>query len=239
MGGPLSETAQLASWNHCYCRPKSYCQKEPSTRRQKSLTTLSGRHTVTYVGIASAFAVRSRIVSKPQAIALPLSPLQQALLQRLRRRQTADQRLVRRAAILLALAADPCVQATARRLGLNRLTVRHWRDRWLQAAPQLQQAEQEQATEAALLDLIKQLLADAPRPGTPAIFNPEQIVQLVAVACEPPEQSGRPIDHWTHRELADEVQKRGIVKAISPRSAGRFLKRGRPAAAPQPVLAER
>jgi len=177
-------------------------------------------------------------MSGPQALALPLSPLQQALLKRLVRRQTADQRLVRRAALLLALADDPRVQATARRLGLNRLTVRHWRDRWLQAAPQLQQAEQ-QAPESALLGLITQVLADAPRPGTPATFSPEQIVQLVAVACELPEQSGRPIDHWTSRELADEVKKRRIVQDISPRSAGRFLKRGRVAAAQEPLLAER
>ena len=178
-------------------------------------------------------------MGKPQALAVPVSPAQRALLQRLARRQTADQRLVRRASILLALAADPCVEAAARRLGLTRLTVRHWRDRWLQAAPQLQQAEQEQAPEPALLALIEQVLADAPRPGAPATFSPEQIVQLVAVACELPEQSGRPIDHWTARELADEVKKRHIVRDISPRSAGRFLKGGRPAAAPQPVLAER
>jgi putative transposase len=61
---------------------------------------------------------------------------------------------------------------------------------------------------------------------------------VVAVACEPPEKSGRPIDHWTARELADEVQKRRIVPAISPRTVGRFLKGGRAAAAPQPLLAE-
>src|SRR6266516_467855 len=103
-------------------------------------------------------------MSGSQAVALQLSPLQQALLQRLVRRQTADQRLVRRASILLAL--------------------------------------------------IAQLLADAPRPGAPPTFTPEQIVQLVAVACEPPEQSGRPIDHWTARELADEVKKRHLVTNI-------------------------
>lgn len=176
---------------------------------------------------------------RPQAVALPLPPVQQALLRRLVRQHTADQRLVRRASILLALAADPCVEAAARGLGLTRLTVRHWRDRWLQAAPRLHQAEQEQAAASALLGLIVQVLADAPRPGAPATFSPEQIVQLVAVACEPPEQSGRPIDHWTSRELAEEVKKRRIVADISPRSAGRFLKRGRLAAAPQPVLAER
>jgi hypothetical protein len=57
------------------------------------------------------------------------------------------------------------------------------------------------------------------------------------VACEPPEESGRPIDHWTSRESADEARKRRIVPAISPRRVGRFLKAGRPAAAPEPLLA--
>jgi Homeodomain-like domain len=178
-------------------------------------------------------------MSKSQVVPLAVSPAQLALLQRLARRQTADQRLVRRASILLALVADPCVEAAAQRMRLTRLTVRHWRDRWLQATPRLQQAEREQAPEPALLALVADVLADAPRPGAPATFSPEQIVQLVAVACEPPEQSGRPIDHWTARELADEVKKRGIVKDISPRSAGRFLKAGRPAAAQEPLLAER
>ena len=131
--------------------------------------------------------------------------MQQALLERLQRRQTADQRLVRRAAILLALAADPCVQAVARRLGLTRLTVRLWRDRWREATPALQQAEQGQASPQQLLALIHDLLSDDDRPGAPATFTPEQIVQVVAVACEPPEKSGRPLDHWTARELADEV----------------------------------
>jgi putative transposase len=178
-------------------------------------------------------------VSIPQPVALALSSTQLALLQRLARRQTADQRLVRRACILLALAADPCIEATARQLGLTRLTVRHWRDRWLQAAPQLRQAEQEHVPPSTLLALIERVLVDAPRPGAPASFSPEQIVQLVAIACEPPEQCGRPLDHWTARELADEVKKRGIVPDISPRSVGRFLKGGRATAAQEPLLAQR
>jgi putative transposase len=178
-------------------------------------------------------------MSTAQAVAIQVSPMQQALLQRLVRRQTADQRLVRRAALILALATDPCVEAVARQQGLTRLTVRHWRQRWLEATAALRQAEQDQATAPLLASLLEQVLADAPRPGTPATFSPEQIVQIVAVACEPPEKSGRPISHWTSRELADEVKLRKIVKDISPRSVGRFLKRGRPSAAPQPLLAER
>jgi hypothetical protein len=58
------------------------------------------------------------------------------------------------------------------------------------------------------------------------------------VACEPPEKSGRPLSHWTARELADEARERQIVRSISSRTVGRFLKTGRLAAASQPLLAE-
>jgi putative transposase len=174
----------------------------------------------------------------PRAEPLPISPVQRDLLQRIQRQQTADQRLVRRATILLALADDPCVDAVARRLNLTRVTVRLWRDRWVAATDDLRRAEQ--ASDARQLEgALRGLLDDAPRPGKPATFGPEQVVQIVAVACEPPAKSDRPIDHWTDRELADEVQKRRIVPKISPRTVGRFLKRGRPPAAPEPLLAQR
>jgi transposase len=178
-------------------------------------------------------------MSGPQAAAIHVSPVLQALLQRLQRQQTADQRLVRRAAVILALAANPCIEAVARQLGLTRLSVRHWRDRWLEATPALQLAEQQPSRPQHLRTLLAQVLGDAPRSGAPARFSPEQIVQIVAVACEPPEQSGRPLDHWTARELADEVKQRQIVATISPRSVGRFLKTGRLAAPSEPLLAER
>lgn len=70
---------------------------------------------------------------------------------------------------------------------------------------------------------ITETLSDAPRSGAPATFTPEQIVQVVAVACSDPEESDRPITHWSPRELADEALKRGIVSTISVRTVGRFL----------------
>jgi putative transposase len=174
----------------------------------------------------------------PPPATIDLSNRQRALLEQLRQRQTAPQRLIRRVLILRALAANPCLQATARDLGLNRISVRLWRDRWLDASEALAQAERDNFSDPQLLGLIEEILADAPRPGGPATFSPEQIVHIVAVACEPPEKSGRPISHWTHRELADEVKKRQIVKDIAPRSVGRFLKTGRVAAPSQPLLAQ-
>lgn len=34
-------------------------------------------------------------------------------------------------------------------------------------------------------------LIDAPRPGTPATFSPEQICAILALACEVPQRDGR------------------------------------------------
>jgi putative transposase len=175
----------------------------------------------------------------PSATPVALSARQRELLRALLKRQTAPTRLARRVAILLALDIDPHIGAAASRLGLTRLTVRHWRDRWRGAAPALLRAEQEQAPDRRLSALIEHALDDAPRPGGPATFGPEQVVGIVAVACEPPSKSGRPIDHWTARELADEVKRRRIVKDISPRTVSRFLKAGGVAAAQEPLLAQR
>ena len=66
--------------------------------------------------------------------------------------------------------------------------------------------------------------SDRQRPGTTKSFTVEQVVKIVALACESPEKSERPVSHWTPSELADEAIKRGIVEKISPRSVGRFLK---------------
>ena len=175
----------------------------------------------------------------PPPATIDLSTRQRALLEQLRQRQTASQRLVRRVLILLALATNSCLQTTARDLGLNRISVRLWRDRWLAAAEALAQAERDNPSDQQFLGLIEEILDDAPRPGGPATFSPEQIVRIVAVACEPPEKSGRPISHWTARELADEAKKRRIVSDISPRTVSRLLKTGRVAAPPQPLLAQR
>jgi transposase len=127
-----------------------------------------------------------------------------------------------RAQIILHLADGHNAQEVARRLETSRLTVRRWRRYWLTRR------------NCSVLERLQ----DAPRPGTPATFSVEQWCQLMALACEPPADSGRPISHWTPRELADEATKRGIVERISERHVGRFLKSRRPQATPQSLLAQ-
>ena len=72
---------------------------------------------------------------------------------------------------------------------------------------------------------VSERLVDAPRPGAPATYTPEQICAIIAMTCEKPEASDRPISHWSQREIADEAMRRDLVPNISQRSVGRFLKK--------------
>jgi putative transposase len=171
----------------------------------------------------------------PRPVSITICPQQQALLERLLRQHSSPQALVRRIQIVLAAAAGVPNEQIALQLGTSPKTVRRWRARWAAAQGELAAAE---ADERALRSLLAETLADAPRPGAPPTFTAEQIVHIIALACTPPGESGRPIDAWTPRELADEAQKRQLVASISARSVGRFLKTGRSEAASQPLLVE-
>ena len=126
------------------------------------------------------------------------------------RAHSTPQQLALRAQIVLLAANGIGNRDSARRLGVTVQTVRCWRRRW-SGEPDL-----------ALVGR----LADAPRPGTPPTFTPEQICAILALACEPPEGSGVPITHWSQSALAREAIKRGLVETISHGSIGRFLKGG-------------
>jgi len=147
-------------------------------------------------------------------------------LERLARAHTTGQQCAVRARIVLLAADGLTTSAVARVLGRDVGTARHWRTRWRQS----QDVPLDELSVAARL-------ADAPKPGAPARLTPEQVCQIVALACELPATSGRPISQWTGREVADEVVTRGITDRLSPRHAARLLKSGRPAAPPRAVLA--
>ena len=171
----------------------------------------------------------------PQPLSITLSPPQQLVLEHLLRQQSCPQALVRRVKIVLAAATGQRNEPIAQHLACSPTTVRLWRARWAAAESQLAAAE---ADASALRTTIAAVLADAPRPGAPPTFTAEQIVHIIALACTPPADSGRPVDAWTPRDLAAEAEKRQIVPSISARSVGRFLKTGQSQTPPEPLLAQ-
>lgn len=149
----------------------------------------------------------------PKAAALSLSEEERGVLEKLVRRHSTAQQIALRGRIVLAAAAGKGNSEIAREVGLGTDRVRAWRMRWLS----LQTIPLEELS-------VEERLSDVPRPGRPSEISAEQTCQIVAMACEQPKE--RPISHWTGREIADEVMRRGIVKQISPRHAARLLKKG-------------
>jgi len=140
--------------------------------------------------------------------------------------RSSGQGLVKRARVVLLAALGYSNMDMARLVPMDEEAVGLWRRRWA-------------GTASVPLDALSvtDRLSDAPRPGAVPRLSAEQVCQIIALACEQPNDSDRPISHWSHRELADEIVRRGITDRISPRHASRLLKSGRPAATPRALLA--
>src|SRR6266704_6057467 len=116
----------------------------------------------------------------PRPPEIVLSERERAELERLVRAFTTGQQLALRAQIVLAAGDGLNNLQIARELGVDDETPGHWRGRWLQFR------------DVALDDLsVAERLADAPREGAPAKFTPEQVCQMIALACEKPADSNR------------------------------------------------
>jgi putative transposase len=149
----------------------------------------------------------------PKPAELKLSEQERKELEALVHRHSTPQQIAKRARIVLAAAEGKRNAEIARELEISVDTVRLWRGRWigLQAVPLSELSTRER-------------FEDIPRPGRPSEITAEQTCQMVAMACEQPKE--RPISHWTGREIAEEVMRRGIVPKISARHAARMLKKG-------------
>ena len=158
-----------------------------------------------------------------KAAKITITERQQEILQTFSRSVIAPSRLRQRTTIIVLAFDGLRNEEIAARVGLTRRQVGRWRRRWANAWNRLIDLECCESR-AVLRRAIEAILTDEPRPGAPGKFTPEQVTQILAVACEPPEKSGRPITHWTAQELTDEVIQRGIVASISPSQVSRYLR---------------
>jgi len=102
------------------------------------------------------------------------------------KRHSVSQQIALRARIVLEVATGKNSQEIAKKFDISLAPVRLWQKRWLELQG------------ISITDLsAEERLADLARPGTPARISADQLCQIVAMACEKPEASGRPISHWT------------------------------------------
>jgi transposase len=173
-------------------------------------------------------------------ITFTITPTQREVLRIITKRTTNPQQLVMRAGILLDYDQIGSQVEVAKQRQVNREMVARWLTRWSQATEtreKLEQAYQEKQMKLTAYEReIEQVLADAPRPGTPPTITEAQKQQMIAMAAQSPEQAGVPLTNWTHQTLAKVVVTKQIVSKISPSHLGRLLKKGDPATAPKSVL---
>jgi transposase len=122
-----------------------------------------------------------------RAVAVELSDEQRAQLERIVRAQRSEQRLVKRARVVLLAAKGLTNEEIARVVGLSAHKVGKWRRRFA-----------EQGMDGLL---------DRPRPGGPRRYGHDERLRVFQTACSPPPEGET---QWTVRRIAAAV---GIGKS--------------------------
>ena len=135
---------------------------------------------------------------------IQLTPKQQGGLERLVRGGKTEVRKYRRAEMVLLAGQGVSVKSIARRLGTNRSLVKKWLGRFRgKGLPGLD---------------------DLPRSGRPQRVQCLERTQVVAAACQAPEQYGLQRVLWSHSALSEALVESGLVRSISARTVGRILR---------------
>ncbi len=158
-----------------------------------------------------------------KAAKIQLTELMYEILTELANSRTVGNSVMQRANVILMGFGKATNEAIASRVGLCAKTVGLWRRRFRASYFALSRMQFDESKSQFRRSIIL-CLSDAMRSGAPGEFSAAQIVGLIGIACEPPENSGRPVTTWTGSELADECRKRNLIDSISASHVNRILR---------------
>jgi len=166
---------------------------------------------------------------KPPAPAISMTSRQKKLLGKHSNKHTLATNLKKRIEILLLASEGRSHGSVTRAVGVDINTVKKWRRRWEADFEELTEFELgesgEGSTDKALLERMLLVLKDIPRSGTPKRITLAQEAQIVALACEKPEDYGIEMSQWNREMLAHVTMSQGIVDKVSPRYVSEILKK--------------
>jgi hypothetical protein len=158
-----------------------------------------------------------------KAAQISLNSQEGEILQKIVRSRTHGKDIQARSQIVLAAAEGLTSIEIERQYEIEEHRVSVWRRRfyesheqWKGLDPKLRPKMNEK--------LMRTWLTNRPGRGRKPQITAEQKAMIIAIACEPPSNSGYPHTHWTARLLAKEVIKRGIVGYIAFQTVWSFLK---------------
>lgn len=161
----------------------------------------------------------------PKAAKIEISEAIASILQKYSRSKTMPACQIQRATIILKASQGISNTAISEEIGLSRISVIKWRNRWKLLSPKL--AELEEKNPEKLKREIEVFLKDIPRPGHPQKYTDEQVIKIRELACRPPSEYGCESSHWSLNQLKKVSIQEGIVEDISAKTVSRFLKYGR------------
>ena len=170
----------------------------------------------------------------PHAVKIMVSVRQKEVLKALAGASKGSYSEVMRAKIILLAGENRKNVEISKELNVLHHIVRKWRQRWYEEELYL---KEDNLTDKELKGMIREVLSDKPRPGTPPKFTAEQVAQIIALACENPYDSGYPVTHWNSNLLGIEAVKRGIVEGIAESTIRSFLKGSRTKTPPGKAVA--
>lgn len=139
---------------------------------------------------------------------IKLSEEEKKELEQLTRKHSTAQNIAQRAKIILMANEKIRNVEISHQLGIMADKITKWTKRWVE-----------------IEGSVKERLSDKQRSGRPAEITAQQWCEIMALACEKPENYGLPISHWSHSTLTKEILKQGIVESISQSHVGEFLKK--------------
>lgn len=156
---------------------------------------------------------------------------QYRLLEEHSRKQTISHRQRIRLQILLKASQGINNSQVSKDLGISLNKVKQWRRRWSAFYESLCRYELgvkgEGISDYKLLQHMLEQLEDIPRSGSPKRITLAQEQQIIALACEKPEDHGIIMTQWNREMLAHVAKAKGIVETISPRYVSEILKKKR------------
>ncbi len=162
------------------------------------------------------------------APALELSQRQYDLLDKEQNRSNCGRRQYQRINIILLASQGVANKQIAKLLGLSLNTVKKWRGRWQTASAKLRLYEKGSdgrgVSDRALRKKLLEILKDQARSGAPPRISLAQKEQIVALACEAPEDYGIIKTDWTLPDLRQVAIDKQIVPTITSVYIGKLLK---------------
>ncbi|HHC80940.1 MAG TPA: hypothetical protein ENK46_13735 [Flavobacteriia bacterium] len=162
------------------------------------------------------------------AAAIPMNSRQYEILEKERNRRNISRQNYTRISILLSASQGKSNKQIAREEDISLNTVKSWRRRWKEAYEQLQIFEEGMEGKGVgdneLLQKMLEIISDRPRSGAPSRITDAQKQQIVAIACEKPQDYGFMMTDWTLKTLAMAAIKKKVVDSISPGYVGKLLK---------------